>query len=78
MLTSRFKTLPEAYYDFVYTIDEMSGEGIANAIKRAFADDAETRLRKSTAGLEYIKNHQTYDRIAENLINFMENVNLAD
>lgn len=72
VLTSKFKTLPEAYYDFVYTIDELSAEGIAEAVESVFSEDSETRRKKSEMGLKYLKNHQTYDKIAKSIIDFME------
>ena len=72
VLTSRFKTLPEAYYDFVYTIDKMSAEGIANAVEGVFSDSVELRRKKSETAINYLKNYQTYDKIAEGLIGFME------
>ncbi len=72
VLTSKFKTLPEAYYDFVYTIDELSAEGIAKAVEDVFADNSETRHKKSDTALKYLKNYQTYDKIAESLVGFIE------
>lgn len=72
VLTSKFKTLPEAYNDFVYTIDEMSAEGIAKAVEGVFSDSAEARRAKSAMGLTYLKNHQTYDKIAKEIIYFTE------
>ena len=71
VLTSKFKTLPEAYYDFVYTIDELSAEGIAKAVESVFSEDSETRRKKSEMGLKYLKNHQTYDKIAKEIIDFI-------
>ena len=74
VLTSKFKTLPDAYYNFVYTIDEMSAEGIAKAVEGVFSEDSETRRKKSEMGLKYLKNHQTYDKIAKEIIDFIKSL----
>ena len=75
VLTTKFKTLPAAYYDFVYTLDEMRAECIAASVKSVFREAGEARQNKSRLALEYLKNHQTYAKIAEKLISFMENIN---
>ena len=72
VLTSDFKTLPAAYRDFVYIIREMKPEAIAHAVKEVFADTREDRSRRAKAGVRYIKENQTYDKIAGTILEFSE------
>lgn len=72
VLTSEFKTLPRKYYDFIYTIDEMTSHGIAEAIKNVFEDDETIRLKKVMLGINYIAKNQTYEKIAKSISDFVE------
>lgn len=72
VLSSRFKTLPKEYRNFLYLIDTVSKDTISNGIKFVFGEPKEQREHRIMEGIDYIRNHQTYDKVAENLIKFME------
>ena len=72
VLTSRFKTLPPQYWDFVYTMEDTSPEAIAEGIRKVFDDPIEIRQARGRAGIAYIKEHQTYDKIAGKILSFTE------
>ena len=71
VLSSKFKTLPEEYEEFLYLMDAVSKENICNGVKAVFSESKEKRKRRIKEGITFIRNYQTYDRIAENLICFM-------
>lgn len=72
VLSSKFKTLPKEYRNFLYLIDTVSKDTISNGIKFVFGEPKEQREHRIMEGIDYIRNHQTYDKVAENLIKFME------
>lgn len=72
VLSSKFKTLPEEYEKFLYLMDSVSKENICNGVKVVFNESKEKRKYRIKEGISFIRNHQTYDRIAENLIWFMK------
>jgi len=72
VLTSDFKTLPDEYRDFAYVLEDLQPETIAEGVRRVFHESAAERQRRGEAGLTYIREHQTYNRIAEKLIRFTQ------
>ena len=73
VLSSNFKTLPPQYRDFVYILEDMRPEMIADCVRNVFAEELEIRHVRGQAGIRYIQNNQTYDKIAEKIISFSEN-----
>lgn len=71
VLTSKFKTLPKAYNEFLYLIDEMTAEGLMTAVKRVFSDSLANRREKAINAIKYLSENQTYDKIAKNIVEFI-------
>ena len=72
VLSSDFKTLPPAYREFVYILEDLQPETIATGVRNVFGDSLETRQTRGKAGIDYVKNNQTYEIIVEQLIRFVE------
>ncbi len=70
VLSSDFKTLPTSYRDFVYLLEDMKPETLAQGVKCVFADTPAERKGKAAMGIQYIKENQTYDIIAERMVMF--------
>lgn len=72
VLSSKFKTLPKEYESFLYLMDSVSKESICNSVKFVFSESKEIRKDRVKKGISYIRNHQTYNKIAQKLLKFME------
>lgn len=72
VLSSKFKTLPKEYEDFLYLLDSVSKESICSSVESVFREPKEKRKRRIKAGISFIREHQTYNKIAEKLLHFME------
>ena len=72
VLTSNFKTMPAQYKDFVYVLDDLQVQSIMDGVCRVFAEDVQTREARGQAGVRYIKENQTYDRIADRILTFVK------
>lgn len=73
VLSTRFKTLPTQYQEFVYTIEDALPEAIAEGVRKVFDDPVAIRQERGKAGIAYIKEHQTYEKIAEKILRFAKN-----
>jgi glycosyltransferase involved in cell wall biosynthesis len=73
VLSSNFKTLPPEYRDFVYILRDMAPETIAEGVRSVFEDAPAIRQTRGQAGIRYIKENQTYDKIADKIIIFVRN-----
>lgn len=71
VLTSNFKTMPEEYKDFVYVLEDLQEQTIVEGVRRVFAEDIELRRQRGQLGIRYIKENQTYDKIAERILKFV-------
>ena len=71
VLTSDFKTLPSQYREFLYVLEDMQPETIANSIRNVFAKELRIRQKRAEAGVQFIEENQTYNKIAEKLIDFI-------
>lgn len=72
VLTSKFKTLPEDYKEFIYTIDELAPKSIAYAVKSVYAEEIDERKHKAAIGIDYLKENQIYSKQAKKIIKFVE------
>ena len=70
VLTSDFKTLPPQYRQFLYLLEDMTPSSIAKAVKDVFDDEMVLRQERGLAGIEYIRENQTYQKIAEKIAAF--------
>ncbi len=71
VLTTRFKTLPVAYQEFLYTIEELSAEGIAKAVQMVFNVPKNEREAAAQRGFDYVTENQNYTRIASDILEFV-------
>lgn len=72
VLSSNFKTLPPDYREFAYILEDMKPETIARGVQKVFFDGPAIRQTRGQAGIQYIKEHQTYDKIADKLVRFTQ------
>ena len=72
VLSSDFKTLPSAYREFAYILKDLQPETIAAGVRTVFAQTPALRQERGQAGVRYIKENQTYDKIAEKIICFAQ------
>ena len=63
--------MPKPYHDFLYIIPEMTSEGIAQAVRAYFDEPLCERRQRITAAIAYLAENQTYDRIAERVLSFI-------
>ena len=73
VLTTKFAAMPEEYCEFVYFIEEQTGEGIANAIQSVFQDTAQSRENKCRNAFLYVFQNNSYDEIAKEMLLFVHN-----
>lgn len=73
IVSSRFKTLPKEYNEFLYLIEEVNSKQISEAIEAVFMDSKEVRVAKICKGISYLRNYQTYDVIADKILDFFAN-----
>lgn len=71
VLTTNFKTMPEAYKEFVYVLDDLQVQTIVDSVRRVFADDIELRRQRGRMGVQYVKENQTYGKVAERILTFV-------
>lgn len=72
VLSSDFKTLPPAYREFTYILEDLQPETLAAGVHKVFDDPLTLRQARGQAGIDYIKENQTYSKIAQRLIRFTE------
>ena len=71
VLTTRFKSLPEAFVPFVHLIPEPTPESFRDAIVRVFSHDPGTLQRKCADGAAYIRKHRNWKQIAREMVHFL-------
>ena len=69
-LSTRLGGIPEDYYRYIYTIDDESVLGIADALKKVFNDPLENRIKKGLEAKKYILSEKNEKIQAEKLISF--------
>lgn len=74
VLTTEFAAMPEEYKDFVYVVDEQTGKGIAEAIKRVFEEEEMEREKKCRKAYEYIYCNNKYEDIVEEMLKFIGSI----
>ena len=72
VLSSNFKTLPPAYREFVYILEDLQPGTIAQGVRRVFGDTTGERQSRGREGIRYIKKNQTYQKIAGRILEFVE------
>lgn len=72
VLSSKFKTLPKEYENFLYLMDSVSKESICSSVESVFRESKEKRQCRIKEGISFIRNHQTYNKIGEKVLHFME------
>ena len=70
VLSSDFKTLPPAYREFAYILEDLQPETVAAGVRKVFDDPPALRQARGQAGIDYIKENHTYDKIADKIIRF--------
>lgn len=78
VLSSNFKTLPPAYHDFVYIMEDMKPETVAQSIQKVFSDEPKVRKNRARQAIQYIREHQTYEKMADIIISFTQNERRRD
>lgn len=68
VLTSDFKTMPEQYKEFLYVLGNMEEQTIADGVRRVFDEEIHLRDEHALKGIQYIKKHQTYEKIANRIL----------
>lgn len=69
-LSTRLGGIPENYYKYIYTIDNETVSGVADAIKKVFSEPLESRIKKATEARKYILSEKNEQVQAEKLILF--------
>jgi glycosyltransferase involved in cell wall biosynthesis len=72
VLTTRFAAMPKDYEEFVYIIETQTGEGIAEAIEKVFADSQSNITNKCKTAYNYILENNKYSDIVNEMIVFID------
>lgn len=71
VLTTRFQALPDDYLPFIYMIEDETTVGITKAIEAVSKIPIEEIQMKTSMALDYLEQNQTWDRVANNIIDFL-------
>lgn len=74
VLMTRLEGIPDAYFDYVYTIDDESVEGVAAAMKRVAADGEEARAGKGALAREYIHKQKNITQQMQKVIALLDDI----
>ena len=72
VLSTRFDSLPEDYKKFLFFVDDETPQGYCEAIRRLFSEDKQKRSAMANEGVSYVRRHQNWDRIAEDMVGFFK------
>lgn len=71
-LSSRLQGIPEEYFEYIYSIDDVSISGISNALKMVFCDSLETRTKKAYEAQKFILLNKNEKVQVQKLISFAD------
>ena len=71
VLMTKLPGMPKEYYPFIYTIDDETVEGVANALKAFFAIPASDRYRKGASAREFVLAKKSNIEQAKKIIEFI-------
>lgn len=72
VISSNFSSMPNAYRDFIFIVDNLRPETIANEIERIFTLDEETLNEMSARAREFVLKNQSWDQVAKEVVSFIE------
>ena len=72
ILTTKLPGMPKEYYPYIYTIEEDSSMGIANALKKVFSENMLDRTQKGERAREFILKNKSNEVQAKKIIKFLE------
>ena len=73
MLTTKLPGMPQEYYPYVYLIEDETPEGMADALKKIFAEPLEQRTAKAKRAREFVLEQKSNVVQAKKIIDFLEN-----
>lgn len=71
VLTTRSRSIPKGYFEFLFFIDEQTPEGFKHAIRNFFLNDPLLVKHKTLAGINYIRKKQNWTIISKKIVNFV-------
>lgn len=71
VLTFKVAGIPEEYYDYLYTIESVSPEGVSNAITKVLNMSTEDREAFGYKAKEFVKNNKNNTAQTKKMINFL-------
>ena len=72
VLTTRLPGMPTEYYPFIYTIDEDSPKGVANALEKVFANDFNARQEMGSKARQFVLNEKSNVVQAKKIVEFIQ------
>ena len=72
ILTTKLPGMPKEYYPYIYTIEEDSSMGIANALKKVFSENILDRTQKGERAREFILKNKSNEVQAKKIIKFLK------
>lgn len=72
ILTTKLPGMPKEYYPYIYTIEEDSSMGIANALKKVFSENMLDRTQKGERAREFILKNKSNEVQAKKIIKFLK------
>lgn len=72
VLTTRVKSIPNEYEEFLFFIDEETPQGISKSIHDFFSIDSNLVKEKTLNGVSYIKENQNWKIISNEFLTFLE------
>jgi glycosyltransferase involved in cell wall biosynthesis len=71
VLTTKLPGMPEAYYPYVYLLEDESPEGVAKKLREVLQLPMAERNAKATRAREYVLRHKTNVAQAEKIMDFL-------
>ncbi len=72
ILTTKLPGMPKEYYPYIYTIEEDTVEGVAEAIKKVFLESIEQREGKGKKARDFVLKNKSNVEQAKKIIQFLK------
>ena len=72
VLTTKLPGMPKEYYPHIYTVDEDTADGIAQAVERVFSDTLNERIEKGKKARDFVLENKSNVVQAKKIIEFLE------
>ena len=72
ILTTKLPGMPKEYYPHIYTIEEDTSDGVADALKKVFSESFAERMKKGENARRFVLENKSNVMQAKKIIEFLE------